>query len=69
MKKQWLAIAMLGAMLSVGLASAEEAPEARPSTTKVQNSSQKDAACGTEVNADQGDPTAPQNQVEYGGGA
>lgn len=69
MNKQWLAVAMLGAMLSVGLASAEEPPEAQPNATEVQKSSQKNAACGTDPANTQGDPDAAQNQVEYGGGA
>ncbi len=70
MNKQWLAIAMLGAMLSVGLASTEDTPEAQPSTAEAQKSSQKDAACATQsTNAGGGDASAPQNQVEYGGGA
>jgi hypothetical protein len=69
MNKQWLAVAMLGAMLSMGQAAAEELPAAEPSTAEAQKSSQKNAACATDAAQTQGDPGAPQNQVEYGGGA
>jgi hypothetical protein len=63
---------MMVSMLGGGLAAAEDGGQPQSDQAVHASKDASSTACTTEKqspNAAQGDPDAPQNQVEYGGGA
>lgn len=72
MKKTVLVLAMTACLWAASPASADSSQPAPEQQAQASNATKKDAGCAQSEKvppAAQGSPDAPQNQIEYGGGA